>query len=207
LNVQTIEIETEWPLEANQVKAWVSSLQNENILLINSEEVVRSLQSRPWVDSVSIKKGYPNRLFVSLASRKPQALIVQKGQPWFIDPKGQLIERATPTLLKGLELPFLSVETTQTKWNVGEVLAEYEKLKKQSQGKFSVSQIVLGKFPYFKTYLSQPKIEVWWSYENWENQLKNLIALIDNPPSQAGQLRRINLVFPKKAIVSSAISH
>jgi cell division septal protein FtsQ len=207
LNIKTIEIDSEWPLDANQVKSWMAPSQNENILLVDSKQIARSLQSHPWVDTVSVKKSYPNRLYVSLSAKKPHALIVQKGQPWFIDPKGQLIERATPALLKGLELPFLSVETSSTKWNVGEVLSEYDKMKKLSQGKFSVSQIVLGKYPYFKTYLSQPKIEVWWSYENWETQLKNLVALIDNPPSQLGQLRRINLVFPKKAIVSSSISH
>ncbi|MFM8269872.1 MAG: cell division protein FtsQ/DivIB [Pseudomonadota bacterium] len=207
LKIRTIEVENEWPLDAHQVKSWISPLQNENLLLVDSKDIARSLQSHPWVDSVSVKKGYPNRLFINLSSKKPQALIVQKGQPWFIDPKGHLIERATPVLLKGLELPFLSVETSQTKWDVKEMLSEYEKMKKLSQGKFSVSQIVLGKFPYFKTYFSKPKIEVWWSYENWETQLKNLMALIDSPPSQIGQLRRINLVFPKKAIVSSTISH
>jgi len=207
LNVKTIEIDSEWPLDTNQVKSWIAPIQNENILLVDSKQVARALQTHPWVDSVSVKKSYPNRLYISLSAKKPHALVVQKGQPWFVDPSGELIERATPNLLKGLELPFLSVETSSTKWNVGEVLSEYEKMKKLAAGKISVSQIVLGKFPYFKTYLSHPKIEVWWSYENWKNQLTNLISLIDNPPSQLGQLRRINLVFPKKAIVSSAISH
>lgn len=205
--IQVVDVKAEWPLEVQTVSSWLSGVKGQTLFLVDSKQLAAGIQSKPWVESVAIKKSYPNRLQVSLVTKKPQALIIHKGQPWFVDPQGILIERATPALLRGLELPFLSYEASQPKWQVGQVLHQYEKMKLASKNKFVVSQIVLGSYPYFKTFLSQPKIEVWWSLENWESQLQNLIALIDNPPSQIGQLRRINLVFPKKAIVSSSISH
>jgi cell division septal protein FtsQ len=207
LKVKTIEVQCEWPLEANQVQNWLNSVKGTSIVLVDSKALSKSLEERSWVQSVAIKKGYPSQINISLSSKKPQALVIHKGQSWFVDQQGDLIDKATPQLLKGFELPFLSVESSSSAWEMSKVLKHYEKMKTENQNKFSVSQIVLGKFPYFKTYLSRPKIEVIWSVENWEDQLKNLIALIDNPPSQTGQLRRINLVFPKKAIVSSSISH
>lgn len=207
LKIQKIEIQSEWPLEAAQVQNWLSDVRGKNILLIDSKTLVKSLESRAWVATVAVKKNYPNQLNVSLTTKKPQALIIHKGQSWFIDPEGNLIDRVSASLLKGFELPFLSVDGLSVSWNISKVLKEYEKMKSLARNKLTVSQIVLGKYPYFKTYLSRPKIEVIWSLENWEEQLQNLITLIDNPPSQVGQLRRINLVFPKKAIVSSAISN
>ena len=207
LNIQTVEIQSEWPLQTPQVQSWLKDLRGKNIFLIDSKTLVKSLQNQPWVSSVAVKKNYPNQLTVSISTKKPQALVIHQGQSWFMDSEGKLIDRATSSLLKGFELPFLSVEGLSDSWDVSKVLKDYEKMKSQVQNKLVISQIVLGKYPYFKTYLSRPKIEVIWSFENWEEQLKNLITLIDNPPSQVGQLRRINLVFPKKAIVSSVISN
>lgn len=206
--VSEIEVTTEWPLEVGRVRQWVMPLRGQNIFWIDSQEVARTLQGQPWVQEVAIKKSFPHSLMVTLTAKKPFALVMKQGQPWFIDPDGNLIEKVTTGLLKGVELPFLSFEQeNSSRWDVAQVLKEYEKMKNLSQDKIKVSQIVLGNYPYFKTYLSQPQWEVWWSFENWEEQLKNLIALVVNPPSQIGQLKRINLVFPKKAIVSSRISH
>lgn len=206
--VSEIEVTTEWPLEVGRVRHWVMPLKGKNIFWIDSQEVARTLQGQPWVQEVAIKKSFPHSLMVSLTAKKPFALVMKQGQPWFIDPEGNLIEKVTAGLLKGIDLPFLSFEKeNSSRWDVAQVLKEYEKMKNLSQDKIKVSQIVLGNYPYFKTYLSQPQWEVWWSFENWEEQLKNLIALVVNPPSQIGQLKRINLVFPKKAIVSSRISH
>jgi cell division septal protein FtsQ len=207
LKIKTIEVQTEWPLEANQVQGWVNELVGKSILLLDSKELAKSLEVKAWVAGVAVKKNYPNQVHLSLTSKRPQAMVVHKGQPWFIDPVGGLIDKVTPKILKGFELPFLSVEGVANQWDIAEVLSQYEKMKSLAKNKLVISQIVLGKYPYFKTYLSRPKIEVIWSMENWEDQLKNLITLIDNPPSQVGQLRRINLVFPKKAIVSSSISN
>ncbi len=207
LKIKTLEIKADWPLESSQIESWVGALKNQNILLLDAKEVAQSLQSRPWIETVAVKKGYPNRIQITLITKKPQALIVHKGQTWFVDPQGGLIERASPQLLRGLDLPFLSVDSSHSDWDVSRVLEQHQKIQTLAKGKLEVAQIVLGKFPYLKTYLSQPKIEVLWSFENWEDQFENLLKLINDPPGQIGQLRRINLVFPKKAIVSSSISH
>lgn len=206
--VSEIEVNTEWPLEVSQVRQWISPLKGKNIFWIDSQAAAQTLKERPWVQEVAIKKSFPRSLIISLTAKKPFALVMRQGQPWFIDPDGNLIEKVTTGLLKGIDLPFISFEKENpSQWNVAKVLREYEKMKELAQGKVAVSQIVLGNYPYFKTYLSEPRWEVWWSFENWEKQLKHLIALVNNPPSQIGQLKRINLVFPKKAIVSSRISH
>lgn len=207
-HVSQIEVSSEWPLEVTKIREWVNPLKGKNIFLIDSKEVAESLQQRPWIEAVSVKKIYPSSLLISLSAKKPFALVMKEGKPWFIDPQGVLIERVTPGFLKGVELPFLSFENKQEgHWDVAQILRQYEKMKEKAEGKIVVSQIVLGSYPYFKTYLSQPRWEVWWSLENWEEQMKNLISLVVNPPSQIGQLKRINLVFPKKAIVSSRISN
>ena len=206
--VSEIEVTTEWPLEVGRVRQWMTPLQGKNIFWIDSREVARTLQNQPWVQEVAIKKSFPHSLMITLTAKKPFALVMKQGQPWFIDPEGNLIEKVTSGLLKGIELPFLSFDKeSSAQWDVAKVLKEYEKMKTLAQHKITVSQIVLGNYPYFKTYLSHPQWEVWWSFENWEDQLKNLLARVVNPRSQIGQLKRINLVFPKKAIVSSRISH
>ena len=95
LKIDTVDIKSEWPLSISKVEEWVSHLKGENILLLDANKVVENLKTQPWVESVAINKGYPNRVQIILTTKKPEAIVFHKGQPWFVDPSGALIEKVS----------------------------------------------------------------------------------------------------------------
>lgn len=205
--ISEVKIRSEWPLVPETIRNWLPTLEGTSLLVLKPEGLILQLKGKPWVENVAIKKEFPARVFIDVQTKRPHAITLIKNETYFLDGQGQAIEKATPALLKALDLPFVTREKNSQSWNVGEFLVLLENIKKTLGSRYVVSQYVLGGFPFFKLYLASPKIEVLMSFENWEAQLQILVKLLVSPPSQVGQLQRINLVFPKKAVVSPLNPH
>jgi cell division protein FtsQ len=200
--IQEVKISSEWPIAVSDVRAWVSELNGQSLLLLNSSQLGKSLGSRPWVEHVTIKKQYPNRLRIEVETKRPRALTVVKGLAYYVDERGHLIDKARPNVVKGLDLPFISFPKGESQWKFSSVLTLMEQFRTLSQSKHSLSQVTLGNYPYLKIFLDNPRLEILINVENWQSQSKILQNLLLDPPSQLQQLQRINLIFPKKAVVS-----
>ena len=206
-HITEVRVRSEWPLVPETVRNWLPTLEGTSLLVLKPESLILQLKGKPWVENVAVKKEFPSRVFIDVETKRPHAITLIKNETYFLDGQGQPIEKATPALLKALDLPFVTREKNSQSWNVGEFLVLLENIKKTLGSHYVVSQYVLGGFPFFKLYLASPKIEVMMSFENWEAQLQILLKLLANPPSQIGQLQRINLVFPKKAVVRPLNPH
>ncbi len=200
--IKQVKISSEWPVAVSEVKSWLPILEGKSLVAVSAADLISNLEKRPWIEHVTIKKQYPDHLWIEVETKRPQALSVFKGIAYFMDSKGNIIEKARPNLLKTLDLPFLSFTAEREKWNVPKVLSMGDQFKVLARSKYSISQIILGNYPYFKIFLENPKLEVLLNIENWESQSKVLETLLLDPPSQIQQLQRINLMFPKKAVVS-----
>ena len=226
LKVREIEIVAPWPLSPEMVKGWLADLEGQNILLVSGTDIARNLKSRNWVQEVTVKKDYPSRLRIEVQAKRAFALEIESGSSYFVDEKGNRIEKATPLMLSAWDLPVIAREREGSEWveraiirpplarkvlipspwrtvNAIEVLT---RLHNEIDPRYAVSQILLGSFPYFRVFFSRPRLEVLFSVETWESQLPILALLLHSPPRQIGQPRRINLVLPKKAVVSSLLS-
>lgn len=209
LQIDDVQIHSEWPVTPASVKRWLPALEGKNILYVRPSELISLLEQKPWVESVTIKKEYPNRLTIDVGTKRAQAVSIVRGQAFFIDPRGQIIEKTSPGMMRALDLPVVSIEreSDAVRWPIGYAMRCLELFHQKVDAHYSISQLVLGTFPYFKIYLSHPKVEVSLSWENWESQLPILSLLLHSPPNQIGQPQRINLVFPKKAVVSQSLSN
>jgi cell division septal protein FtsQ len=205
--IEEVRVRSEWPLSPSTVKGWLPTLEQTSLLVLRPRELILGLRERPWVENVAIKKEFPSRILIDVETKRPQAISLHNGQMYFVDSHGQIIEKVSAPLLKVLDLPFVSFEKDSKTWNMPEFLSTLEKMKEKLGKDLSVSQFALGTHPYFKLFLTRPRVEVLMSFENWEPQLEILLRLVNNPPRQVGQLQRINLTLPKKAVVSSPKSH
>lgn len=208
LRVKEIDVAVEWPLNPAGVKSWIPELQGKSILLINGTRVLSSLEQRPWVKSVSLKKNFPDRLQIQIETKKPLALAMDRGQLLFLDHEGSTIDRVTPAFLKSYDLPVISWERDMNafSWKRREVVAMIERLRRELVTR-DISQIGLGAYPFFRVFLVAPKTEVLLNWETWEMQLPRLTQLLNHPPRQLGALAKIDLTSAKKAIVSSTLSN
>jgi len=226
LKVREIQISAPWPLSPEMVKGWLADLEGQNILWVSGTDIVRTLKGRSWVQEVTVKKDFPSRLRIEVQAKRAHAIEIESGVSYFVDENGARIEKATPLMLSAWDLPVIAREREGSEWveraiirpplarkvlipspwrtvNAIEVLT---RLRTEIDPRYSVSQILLGSFPYFRVFFSRPRLEVLFSVETWESQLPILALLLHSPPRQIGQPRRINLVLPKKAVVSSLLS-
>lgn len=215
-HVREVQIEAEWPLQKTQVQSWLPKLEGRNILGIRGAEIVKSLAAKPWVGGVTLKKEFPNRLLIEVTTKRAVAIEVDKAISYFIDGDGARIERTTPELLLALDLAVITNEFSASRkslhferggWNLSEMVVVLERLQQHLNSSTIVSQLQLGSYPYFKAFLASPKLEVLFSLENWQSQLPILALILHNPPRQIGQPQKINLILPKKAVVSSILSN
>ncbi len=207
--LKTVEVKSEWPLTPGTVKANLADFQGKSLLVINPKRVSDSLQRIPWVENVSIKKQYPDELLIDVETKRARAIGLFRGQSYFLDEHGKTVDKVANSMLEALDLPFVSFrnETEMREWPFPRVLTTLEELKTTLGDQFKISEVYLGTYPYFRIFLVRPRLEIIFNLENWFEQKETLVALLRNPPSQLGQLHKINLVFPKKAVVSSHLSN
>lgn len=207
LHVKEVSISGEWPTEPDVVRGWLPKLEGKSLLLVKPQKIIALLEAKAWVKEVTIKKDFPDRLRIHVVPKKAVAVLVDNARPTFLDSQGVPIERVSAPLLQKLNLPVVSREENSAGWTMPQVIAVMEKFQSRMQARYKISQLVLGAFPYFKIFLASPQIEVAFSNETWEEQLPHLALLLDSPPNQIGQIHRINLYYPKKAVVRSSLSN
>jgi hypothetical protein len=208
LEVKRVHIACGWPLTAAQVGKWLPPIEGRNIFLVQPHRLMALLEQRPWVSAVTIRKAYPDAVDIVIDTKIPRALMLQQSQIVYVDGDGQLIDKVTPAVSRELDLPLISYEKDQNKtWKIDQVISMANELPTHWKNLYKVSQVELEDYPYLKVYLSQPRVEILLSFENWTKVVNEVPSLIQNPPSPVRQVRRINLVFPKKAIVSSSLSN
>ncbi|MCB0418701.1 MAG: FtsQ-type POTRA domain-containing protein [Bdellovibrionaceae bacterium] len=207
--IDEVSVESSWPLSTAEVRSWLPVLQGHSLLALDVNPLFRDLLEKPWVKGVSIRKKYPSTLLVSVETKKAAAISRKGDQLYYVDSEGSFIHRVTPTLAKELDLPVVSIQrqAALVKWELAEGTKLLSQISEGLGSQYKLSELVMETYPYFKVYLSRPRVEVLFSDKTWNAQLPRLRRLLDSPPSQIRQMARINLVFPKKAIVSSPLSN
>jgi cell division septal protein FtsQ len=204
--IKEVTIGTEWPVTDEQIRKWIPPLVGKSILFINPSRIVELLEEKPWVASVILKKEFPDRVRVEVTTKRAVALLHSNDHLSWLDTQGNVIERATPALLRSLELPIVSLDK-KSRWDPALVIRILTTISDALSPRYKISQLAPGTFPFFRVYLNDPRTEIQFSAETWDAALPNLELLLRSNNSPIGQLQRINLVFPKKAVVSSPLSH
>jgi cell division protein FtsQ len=60
-----------------------------NLFSINLKEVVKQLESHPWIEQVRVRKVFPHKILIQIEERKPMA-IIQLEELYYIDTKGEI---------------------------------------------------------------------------------------------------------------------
>ncbi len=60
-----------------------------NLFSVRLKEVVKRLESHPWIEQVKVRKVFPNKILIQIEERKPMA-IIQLGELYYIDTRGEI---------------------------------------------------------------------------------------------------------------------
>jgi len=208
LQIKTVSISVTKPLSKKRVLKWLPKLKGKNLLVLKPREILEKLETKPWVKAVVIKKHFPSRISLNIKAKKARAILSRRGKLKFLDSFGEIIAPVTGQSLRAFDLPVitLSVNSTASGWNPHMSIRLLDQLSTRL-GHWEVSEMLLDYYPMFHVFLSHPPVEVRFSRENWESQLSALNQILTHPPSLTNQMRVINLVHSKKAIVSDAVSN
>ena len=73
-----------------------------NLLALDLEQVEKNILAHPWIDRVTLKREWPNRLLVRIHERRPVVLLNTREGLKYVDRRGKIFAAVTP----GSELDF-----------------------------------------------------------------------------------------------------
>ena len=76
-----------------------------NLFAIELKSVAKPLESHPWIDHVSVRKVFPNKILIEVEERKPVA-ILYLDELYYVDAKGVIFSSAGNG--NGYDYPFLT---------------------------------------------------------------------------------------------------
>ena len=60
-----------------------------NLFSVKLKEVIKRLESHPWIEQVRVRKVFPNKILIQIEERKPMA-IIQLEELYYIDTQGEI---------------------------------------------------------------------------------------------------------------------
>ena len=70
----------------------LSFLYNKNIIFLNTLEIKKKLKKNSFIESLQVKKIYPNKLVIKIFEKQPIAIILRKNKKFFLGKKFELIK-------------------------------------------------------------------------------------------------------------------
>jgi cell division protein FtsQ len=93
-------------LTSDELRALSGIRRNASLITLSGKKVSKNLLGSPWIESVSVRKEFPDTLSIIVSEVVPFALLDLKGRLFIINQKGNLLEE-----LKGNIIPFLPIIT------------------------------------------------------------------------------------------------
>lgn len=205
--IQNIQVIVEAPISESDTLAILVPLKGKSLLMFDSAVWAQELKKNPWAEKILLRREFPHDLLVTIQAKKPVALLQLNRQLFFLDNSGTVIGPAKQSSrIASKRLHWISTETSSIKgWNLAEVTRMAAQAQSVLSGLTHISEIVLGEYPFIRLFLTG-KREVWLRLDTFENQLPLLKQLFEHPPPQIPHFDRVDLTFPKKAVVRSFLS-
>lgn len=205
--IKVVTVTVEPPLTEKEIRKAAGKLEGTSLLRLDAARLVATVRKNLWVQDVLVKKNYPDHLTVHVQVKKPAAAREEGGKLIFLESDGSEIERWSSERGAQFDVPLISFEKEARLWSSKQLVTVLTSMQTALGIKYRISQIVASDPPYFRVFLASPPIETLFSLHTWEAQMPLYVDLLSRPPKQIGQAHKINLVFPKKAVVSFPLSN
>lgn len=207
LEISDVELTVKPPLDQVDVATWLPELKGKNVLFVSPSAVIAKLKTNPWIGDVAVRKEFPDRIEIQVEPKKPVAIQLKDGLPFYLDRQGKEIAKVAPGMNFKEVFPVINFATTRSElWQTVNAIDILNKLKADLPSSITLSEISFSTFPLFRVFLISPQVEVIFNFENWESQRPFLVSFLKATPVRFRETRRINLTLAKKAVVSLPIS-
>jgi len=154
-----------------------------NLFSVNLKEVVKRLESHPWIEQVRVRKVFPNKIFIQVEERKPMA-IIQLEELYYIDTRGEVFsplgekDEYNYPYLTGLTRQVLDKEPVEAKRLITKAL---ELLRVVDQEKVppleEISEIHMERSSGIHCFTKREGVEVKMGWEDFGEKKKRLCLI------------------------------
>jgi len=151
-----------------------------NLFSVKLKEVVKRLESHPWIEQVRVRKVFPYKIVIQVEEKRPMA-IIQLEELYYIDTRGEIFTRVGDRdeynypYVTGLTRRALEKDPEEAKRLIAKAL---ELLRIVSQGKVApleeISEIHMEKAFGIQCFTKAEGVEVKMGWEDFEEKLKRL---------------------------------
>lgn len=183
-----------------------------NLFTLSLKGIANRVASHPWVDHVTLRKIFPNRVLIQIEERKPIA-ILQLDEPYYIDSKGVIFSQVGDRdeynfpILTGLNKQVLNQDSSQAEALLVKAL-EFLKLVQQEplSPLEEISEIRMGKTFGIQCFTMAEGVEVKMGWDQFEEKLRRL-SLIWSDLQKRGMVPHSIDCSDLKRMVVKRISH
>jgi len=151
-----------------------------NLFSVKLKEVIKRLETHPWIEQVRVRKVFPNKILIQIEERKPVA-IIQMEDLYYIDAKGEIFSPVGEgdgynyPYLTGLSRGVLEKDPTEAKRLIAKAL---EILRIEGQEKLppleEISEIHMEKAFGIQCFTKTGGVEVRMGWEDFGEKLAKL---------------------------------
>ncbi len=114
LDVQEIAVSGGSRVPVEDILRAAAVEEGDNLTTIDLERVADDVRALPWIESVSLRRRYPDRFVITVVERQP-ALILADGDLWFVDHHGEVFKRVESG--EWMDLPLVTGLTLEDRVN------------------------------------------------------------------------------------------
>ena len=92
LKISEISFENNKIVSNEELIKDLSFLYDKNIIFLNTPEIKKKLKKNSFIESLQVKKIYPNKLVIKILEKKPIAIVLKENKKFFLGTKFELIK-------------------------------------------------------------------------------------------------------------------
>jgi len=151
-----------------------------NLFSVELKEVVKRLESHPWIEQVRVKKVFPNKILIQVEEKKPMA-IIQLGELYYIDTRGEIFSAVGERdgfnypYLTGLTRQVLEKDPAEAKRLINKALELLRIVRQEKISPFEeISEVHMEKVFGIECFTKAEGVEVKLGWEEFGEKMKRL---------------------------------
>jgi cell division septal protein FtsQ len=181
-----------------------------NLFSVKLKDVVKRLESHPWIEQVRVRKVFPHKIVIQVKERKPMA-IIQLEELYYVDTQGEIFtpvgdrDEYNYPYVTGLSRRVLETDPVEAKRLIAKAL---ELLRIVSQEKVppleEISEIHMEKVFGIHCFTKAEGVEVKMGWEDFEEKLKRLPLIWSDLRRRGFSAASIDCSDLKRMVVKTA---
>lgn len=203
LSAKNIEIvgSNEW-VSQSTISRIASGQVGKSLFLVSSDEVIQQLNDIPGVMKATVKKQFPQGLYVAVQAQRPAAMLKerQRGKLTAVDARGRVLNTVEHVSIQGI--PVIEVNETYRALRNHAVLEALKIVSALPESlRSQVTKVIANTQDSVETVFGAVKRSVVWGDASDLALKKAIVNKIINDPSKIGDKQHLDVSAPMRPIV------